>query len=290
MVSVALVLSGMVNYHHNLYIQFHVMTKSFSLHQGSTPLLISMPHNGQAIPDDIAMYMTADGLAVRDTDWHLDKLYDFAEALGASIIAPKYSRYVIDLNRDPKGVNLYPGANSTELCPTTAFDLSPLYHEGKNPSSAEVERRVKLYWQPYHQALANELAAIKQKFGGAVLLEAHSILSHVPRFFDGRLPDFNFGSADGKSCASLLVEQVEAIDFKPYSQVTNGRFKGGYITRAYGDPEQNIHALQLELSQITYIDEQSLRYDSSLAEQVKPKLESLVSTLIAFGAEISSNK
>ncbi|REL31451.1 N-formylglutamate deformylase [Thalassotalea euphylliae] len=266
------------------------MTESYSLHQGSTPLLISMPHNGQAIPNDIAANMTADGLAVRDTDWHLDKLYDFAEAMGASIIAPKYNRYVIDLNRNPKGVNLYPGANSTELCPTSAFDLSPLYVDGKVPSSAEIERRVELYWQPYHQALANELAAIKQKFGGAVLLEAHSILSHVPRFFDGRLPDFNFGSADGKSCAPTLIEQVEAINFAPYSQVTNGRFKGGYITRTYGNPEQNIHALQLELSQITYMDEQSLSYSSSRAEQVQPKLKSLVSALIAFGAQISRNK
>ncbi|REL28589.1 N-formylglutamate deformylase [Thalassotalea euphylliae] len=266
------------------------MTNSYSLVQGSTPLLISMPHNGQALPDDIAANMTKAGLAVRDTDWFLDVLYDFASELGASIIAPKYNRYVIDLNRDPNGVNLYPGANSTELCPTTAFDLSPIYLEGKAPDEAEVKNRVVNYWQPYHQALAGELAAIKQKFGAAVLLEAHSILSHVPRFFEGRLPDFNFGSADGQSCSPALTKRVEALEFAPYSKVTNGRFKGGYITRAYGEPEQNIHALQLELSQITYMDEASLSYCEQRAAAVKPKLKALVETLIGFGAELSAHQ
>ncbi|NMP30563.1 N-formylglutamate deformylase [Thalassotalea sp. M1531] len=264
------------------------MSQCFTLIKGNSPLLISMPHNGQEIPADIAETMTEEAKAIRDTDWFKDRLYDFAESIGASVIMPHNSRYVIDLNRNPSGENLYPGANSTELCPTTAFDLSPLYLPNKAPDSEEVSRRVELYWQPYHQALANRLSEIKQKFGCAILLEAHSILSHVPRFFEGRLPDFNFGTADGYSCSEALVKQVENIDFQPYSQVTNGRFKGGYITRAFGNPADNVHALQLELSQITYMDEQELTYNEVLAEKVKPKLKALVETLIAYGHNIAT--
>lgn len=266
------------------------MSDSFSLINGHLPVLISMPHNGQEIPDDIAATMTDEALQIRDTDWHKDKLYDFAERRGVYLINPRYSRYVIDLNRNPNGENLYPGANSTELCPTTAFNLEPLYQAGKQPDSAEVQRRIELYWQPYHQAIADTLAAMKRQYGGAVLLEAHSILSHVPRFFAGRLPDFNFGTADGASCSEQLTAMVEAIDYAPYSQVTNGRFKGGYITRAFGNPEQNIHAIQLELSQITYMNEQTLAYEDTLATQVKPKLVTLVDTLIQFAEQLTENQ
>ncbi|MFD2165584.1 N-formylglutamate deformylase [Thalassotalea euphylliae] len=261
------------------------MTDSFTLTSGNVPLLISMPHNGHAIPDDIAATMTDDGRSSRDTDWFKDKLYDFAQALGAYTISPTYSRFVIDLNRDTAGTNLYPGANSTELCPTTAFDLAPLYQDGKQPNAEEVDRRIALYWQPYHQALAATLTEMKAKFGVAVLLEAHSIQSHVPRFFEGRLPDFNFGTADGASCSPAMLQAVENLDLMPYSRTTNGRFKGGFITREYGDPENNIHALQLELSQITYMDEQALTYNEELAKKVKPKLKAMVEALISFAQQ-----
>jgi len=258
------------------------MTSSYTLTKGRIPLLISMPHNGEAIADEIKPTMTRTGLNVTDTDWYMDKLYDFADELGIYVINPTYSRFVIDLNRDPDGVNLYPGQNTTELCPTTAFDLSPLYLEGMTPDTAEIQRRVTLYWRPYHQAIADTLAQMKQEFGKAVLLEAHSILSHVPRFFEGQLPDFNFGTSDGASCDKTLISQVEALDFSPYSTITNGRFKGGFITRHFGQPEQNIHALQLELSQITYMNEPSNEYNPQKADQVKPKLKALVETLAKF--------
>ena len=258
------------------------MSDTFTLIQGSAPLLISMPHNGQEIPDDIEIKMTDEGKRVADTDWHKDKLYDFAKAQGAYILIPKYNRYVIDLNRDPNGVDLYPGANSTELCPTTAFNLEPLYLDGKKPDSHEIKRRITQYWQPYHSALETTLNEISAQFGKAVLLEAHSILSHVPRFFEGQLPDFNFGTSNGASCDASMTALVESIEYAPYSQVTNGRFKGGYITRAYGQPERNIHALQLELSQSTYMNEAELTYNEDKAEQVIPKLQALVSTLINF--------
>jgi len=244
-----------------------------------------MPHNGQEIPDDIADKMTDQAKTVPDTDWYKDKLYDFALEMGAYILIPKYNRYVIDLNRDPKGIDLYPGANSTELCPTTAFDSSALYLNGYTPSATEIDRRIEHYWQPYHDAISTTLGDIKQKFGQGVLLEAHSILSHVPRFFAGQLPDFNFGNADGNSCSSEMLTEVKSLDYSPYTMVSNGRFKGGFITRNYGKPSEGIHALQLELSQITYMNEASCEYNDELANLVKPKLKALVQCLINFAEE-----
>lgn len=263
------------------------MSKSYTLIKGSVPLLISMPHNGEEIPADIAAVMTAKGHEVADTDWYMDRLYAFAQKLGAYILIPKYNRYVIDLNRDPEGVDLYPGANNTELCPTTAFDLSPLYQAGSSPTAEQIAERVEQYWQPYHQALASTMQAIKAEFGQAVLLEAHSIRSHVPRFFQGQLPDFNFGNADGKSCAPALISTLTALEYAPYTMVCNGRFKGGYITRAFGQPDNNFHAVQLELSQRTYMNEEAMTYNEELAQQVSIKLEALVKALINFAAKTS---
>ena len=258
------------------------MNSTYSLSSGNIGVLISMPHNGQQIPDSIANSMTPDGLAVADTDWYMDKLYDFAKAMGIYTLTPKYSRYVIDLNRNPSGEALYEGADNTELCPTTAFDSSPLYLQNQAPTAQEIANRVEKYWQPYHQALANTLMQLEQKYNKVVLLDAHSILSNVPRFFDGKLPDFNFGTADGKSCDNLLLEKIQALDLSPYTSVCNGRFKGGYITRAYGDPQKNIHAVQLELSQSTYMDEPSSNYNEQKAEQVKQQLKAFVECLVHF--------
>ncbi|QBY04279.1 N-formylglutamate deformylase [Thalassotalea sp. HSM 43] len=258
---------------------------SYTLIEGSLPLLISMPHNGTEIPEDIKAVMTDVAGKVEDTDWYLDRLYDFAKAMGAYILMPKYNRYVIDLNRDPSGVSLYPGADTTELCPTSSFKSESLYLAGKKPDQQEIDRRVDLYWQPYHQAISDTLAQIKQRFGKAVMLEAHSIASVVPRFFDGQLPDFNFGNNSGESCAAEMLHAIEQLDFAPYSQVSNGRFKGGYITRAYAKPDANIHTLQLELSQRTYLDEDTLDYDQQKADAVKPKLHNLVKQLIEFAQQ-----
>ena len=258
------------------------MNTSYDLVTGSIGMLISMPHNGQLIPYSIASNMTPTGHQVPDTDWYMDKLYDFAQDLGISIIKPRYSRYVIDLNRNIDGINLYPGANSTELCPTTAFDLSPLYIVGHEPDKAEIQRRIDGYWQPYHQALKNILAEMKATYGKVVLLDAHSILSQVPRFFEGQLPDFNFGSANGKSCSGELINKIAQLDLLPYSTVVNGRFKGGYITRVYGRPAENIHAVQLELSQHTYMDEPSDQYNEEKATKVKEKLQTFVQCLADF--------
>ena len=258
------------------------MNSTYSLSTGNIPILISMPHNGQQIPQNIIDAMTASAQKVADTDWYINKLYDFATAMGIYTIVPKYSRYVIDLNRNPHGKALYAGADNTELCPTTAFDLSPLYLENQQPTPQEITYRVEHYWQPYHQALTDTLARLKQQYGRVILLDAHSILSQVPRFFEGQLPDFNFGTADGVSCDKALLTSIQQLDLSPYSSICNGRFKGGYITRAYGDPSNNIHAIQLELSQHTYMDEPSDNYNEQKAEQVKKQLKKFVQCLVDF--------
>jgi len=261
------------------------MNASYSLSKGNIGMLISMPHNGQQIPKEIADTMTTNAIKVADTDWYIDKLYDFATAMGIYTITPKYSRYVIDLNRNPTGEALYIGADNTELCPTTAFDLSALYLENQQPTPQEVANRVEQYWQPYHQGITDTLAQLKQRYGKVVLLDAHSILSHVPRFFTGKLSDFNFGTADGKSCDPSLQKSVQQLDLSPYTSVFNGRFKGGYITRTYGDPKNNVHAIQLELSQHTYMDEPSDHYNEQKAEQVKKHLKKFVKCLVDFAQQ-----
>ncbi|MBI3231044.1 MAG: N-formylglutamate amidohydrolase, partial [Burkholderiales bacterium] len=177
----------------------------FHFTAGSLPLLVSMPHVGTAIPDDIAARLTPAALQKPDTDWHLPLLYDFLQAMGVSTLAAHWSRYVIDLNRPPHDTNLYPGQDTTGLCPLDTFHKAPLYVDGGAPDQAEVEQRLARYWQPYHSQLASELARIKQQHGYAILWDAHSIASIVPRFFAGKLPDLNFGSADGTSCDASLT-------------------------------------------------------------------------------------
>ncbi|MDH6148311.1 MULTISPECIES: N-formylglutamate deformylase [Paraburkholderia] len=260
------------------------LTPVFSLHQGSLPLLISIPHLGTQIPADIAVTMTPVAQRTDDCDWHLDRLYAFAKRLGASILTPAYARYVVDLNRPPDGANLYPGQDTTGLLPVDTFEKEPLYRNGHLPDDAEIARRRDAYWKPYHDALTGELAALKAKHGKVLLWEAHSIRSRVPRFFDGRLPDFNFGTSNGASAAPGLADELAALVERHggYTAVANGRFKGGYITRQYGQPEQGVHAVQLELSQITYMEERlPYAYDEHLAAKVEPLLEALVTTALA---------
>ncbi len=230
-----------------------------------------MPHVGTQIPADIANQMTDVAAHVDDTDWHLDRLYDFAKNMGASILMPTNSRYVIDLNRPPDDENLYPGVNTTGLLPTDTFDEEALYKEGYLPDDAEKARRRELYWEPYHQALAEELKRLKEKHGQVLLWEAHSIRSHIPRLFEGQLPDFNFGTSNDQSATEGLADELAAIAQQDdrYSAVANARFKGGYITRHYGQPADGIHAVQLELSQGTYMDEfRPYAYDEVRAQKL----------------------
>ena len=249
-----------------------------TLHRGSAPLFVSLPHDGTLLPADIAARITPAAQQVPDTDWHVSRLYAFARELGASIIVPKYSRYVVDLNRPPDDVSLYPGQNTTGLCPRVQFSGASIYLPGQEPTPEEIAQRVERYWHPYHAALAQEIARIKAAHGRVVLWEGHSIRSVVPFLFDGRLPDFNLGTAGGASCSPELQQRLVAVleSQSKYTFAVNGRFKGGYITRHYGNPQPHVHAVQLELAQINYMDEDTFKYLSERASGVQALIRELL--------------
>jgi N-formylglutamate deformylase len=250
----------------------------YQFNAGTIPLLVSMPHVGTDIPDEIAATMTSAAVDKQDTDWHLVRLYDFLQDMGASTLSARWSRYAIDLNRPPENTNLYPGQDTTGLCPVDTFHREPLYRAGCVPDQAEVERRLQRYWQPYHQQLRAELDRLLAIHGRVALWDAHSIASHVPRFFDGKLPDLNFGTADGASCAPGLADAVvgRALAQEQYSIAVNGRFKGGHITRFYGQPQAGVHAIQLEMCQSVYMDEDApYGYRPDRAEQVQGLLRAM---------------
>ena len=261
----------------------HIETPVFHLVRGQAPLLISIPHLGTQIPADVAQQLLPVARVVQDTDWHLDLLYGFAERLGASILSARVSRYVIDLNRPPDGASLYPGQTTTGLCPLETFRGEPLYAPDQRPSNAEIERRRSSYWMPYHQALATELERLRTQHGAVLLWEAHSIASVLPRLFDGKLPDLNLGSNAGASAAASVVDAAAAVaQSSAFTSVVNGRFKGGYITRHYGQPQAGIHALQLEMCQSLYMNEAPpFDYRPDLAAKVQPTLEAMLNAAVA---------
>ncbi|MBJ6983785.1 N-formylglutamate deformylase [Luteimonas sp. MC1750] len=250
----------------------------FTLHHGSRPLLVSLPHDGTHVPDAIAARLTASARRVPDTDWHVSRLYDFARAMGASVLVPTHSRYVVDLNRSEDDTSLYPGQNTTGLCPVRQFDGSAVYADGQEPSPDEIGARVEAYWRPYHVALAGELARLRDAHGGVVLWEAHSIRGELPWLFPGRLPDLNLGTAGGVSCSPELAGRLAVALAKQdgYDWVANGRFKGGYITRHYGRPELGVEAVQLEIAQRCYMDEASFAWDVAKAASLQDVLRALL--------------
>lgn len=257
---------------------------SFNLQRGRVPLLISLPHDGSFIPDDIAARMRPAAQRSPDTDWHVARLYEpLALALGASVLKPLASRYVIDLNRPADGHALYPGQRETGLVSTIGFDGEPLYLDDGLPGAAEVQQRINGYWQPYHQAITHELARLRAEHGRAVLWEGHSIRSRVPMLFDGQLPDFNLGTASGASCSAPLQARLQAClkSQSRYSFAVNGRFKGGYITRHYGNPAAGIQAIQLELAQLNYMDEESFDYNEARALGVQELISQLLQIALA---------
>ena len=256
---------------------------TFDFTPGTLPLLISIPHLGTEIPPELQAGMAEVAALKQDTDWHLDQLYGFAVAMGASVLKARVSRYVIDLNRPPDGQSLYPGQTTTGLCPVDTFRGEPLYRPDAQPDEAETARRLATYWQPYHQQLQAELTRLKAAHGTVLLWDAHSIASVLPRLFDGQLPDLNFGTADGRSCHADVIDAVLAVArTSPYSLVHNGRFKGGYITRHYGQPDQGVQAIQLEMSQHLYMNEQPpFDYLPERAATVQPWLKAMLSAALA---------
>jgi N-formylglutamate deformylase len=254
------------------------------IHRGTAPLLVSMPHTGTEIPAGLRGDYVPRALAVEDTDWHLPRLYNCLPVLGASVLRPRYSRYVIDLNRPPDDTPMYPGAANTELCPTRFFTGDALYRDGREPSPQERLGRLESYWRPYHEALRGELDRIKAEHGFALLWDAHSIRSEIPWLFEGRLPDLNIGTAAGASAHASITQAVaDAAGRHPgISHVVNGRFKGGYITRHFGDPAQHVHAVQLEMCQSLYMSEQPpYEYREDCASRVQPVLAEMMTAALA---------
>ncbi len=249
-----------------------------TLHRGTAPLLVSLPHDGSDIPDVISARMIPEARRAPDTDWHVSRLYAFARELGASMLVPRYSRYVIDLNRPPDDVSLYPGQNTTGLCPIVRFSGDPVYLPGLEPTPDEIAARIDTYWRPYHDTLRNELDRLRAQHGRALLWEGHSIRGECPFLFDGRLPDLNIGTASGASCAAATHSRIEiALHAQNiYDSAVNGRFKGGFITRHYGDPVNAIDAVQLEIAQRIYMDEDTFEYDDALAVNAQRVIRALI--------------
>lgn len=264
------------------------VTDCFEFHAGESPLLISIPHDGRTLPPAIAERMTGRGRELPDTDWHVTRLYEFAKDLGATVITATMSRYVVDLNRSHADDALYDSRFVTGLCPKQTFNGDEIYLPGHAVSADEKEDRIAKYWRPYHDKIATALRDIRNRFGYALLWDAHSIPSIVPLLFAGELPQLNFGTNDGRSCASELIDAVaaETAKCKGYSSVLDGRFKGGYITRQYGSPANDVHAIQLELAQRSYMSEVSRQFDDELASQLQQVLFKVLQAFLACGASL----
>ena len=261
------------------------MSDAFSLHRGSAPLIVSIPHAGIEIPAELRGDYVDAALEVPDTDWHLPALYAFVRDRGASMLVPRYSRYVIDLNRPGDDRPMYAGANNTELCPTRSFAGEPIYREGRAPDAAAIARRRERYWQPYHDALASEIARVRAAHGHVVLFDAHSIRSVLPWLFDGKLPDLNLGTASGTSAAPSLRAALERVlsQQQRFTYVVDGRFKGGHITRDHGKPAAGVHAVQLEMCWSCYMPEQApYAIEAARSAALRPVLESLVDTMLRW--------
>jgi N-formylglutamate deformylase len=254
----------------------------FHLTRGQAPLLVSFPHSGTFLPPDIAARMTDVARTLPDTDWHVPRLYAFLDAMGASRIDATHSRYVVDLNRPPDDQELYAGQKKTGLVPLDTFKGEPLYREGQSPDADEIISR-RRYWQPYHDALAQELSRLKAVHGSVILWDAHSIESMLPALFEGRLPDLNLGTFDGKACDADIADAVfTAAKASSFSAVLNGRFKGGYITRHYGNSARGVHAIQLEMAQAIYMDEgATFTFKPDRASKVTATIRNMIKAALA---------
>lgn len=265
----------------------NVIADPYHFIPGTAPILISIPHAGTHLTPEVASGLSDAALPLSDTDWHIPKLYDFARALGASILVGQYSRFVIDLNRPSDDKPLYTTA-TTGLYPDTLFDGRATFKPGMTPTDAQRQQYLDEIWQPYHQKIQSELARMKQEFGYALLFDAHSIASVIPRLFDGQLPDLNLGTNSGESCAPALSEVLEKTCQQQtrFTHILNGRFKGGYITRAYGQPENDVHAVQLELAQVNYMEEiEPFSYSEDKASELQALLKPLLAGMLAWGSE-----
>lgn len=269
------------------------MSNPVEITRGDSPLILAMPHTGLFVPDDITANLNPTGEQLADTDWNIDVLYAGLMPQATTVRA-LFHRYVIDANRDPADQSLYPGQNTTSLCPVTDFDGKPIYLEGCEPDVEEITRRRMNFHAPYHNALQAEIDRLHDRFGVVVLYDCHSIRSHVPFLFEGQLPDFNIGTNNGLTCDSEIQSDVESLcsNVENYSSTLNGRFKGGWTTRHYGRPDRNVHGVQMELSQTTYLKTQAapFAYDPAKADLLRPHLKSILTRLTNWALENSNNE
>lgn len=267
------------------------MTPWLTISRGEAPLLVSLPHTGTDLAG-LEDRLVSPWLARRDTDWWIDRLYDFAPALGATVIRTAISRTVIDVNRDPSGASLYPGQTTTGLCPNETFDGDALYRDGESPDAADIAARRQRFFDPYHAALQAELRRLRQSHPKVVLYDCHSIRSELPRLFAGRLPVFNLGTNDGRSADPSLIEEISTLMAATgRSWIVDGRFKGGWITRHYADPQNGIHALQMELANRGYLREPAgkgepgnwpVAYDPGFAEPMRETLTQILGAALRW--------
>jgi formiminoglutamase len=258
--------------------------------EGDGPVLLGLPHTGTWLPEDRDR-LNDTGRALADTDWHIHELY--AGLLpGATTVRATFHRYLIDANRAPDDASLYPGENTTGLCPLTDFDGQPIYREGHEPDAAEIAARLAAYHTPYHAALASQIERVRARHGVAILYDCHSIRSRIPFLFDGTLPDFNVGTVDGRSCAPEIEACVMHMVRRAtgHTWVLNGRFKGGWTTRHYGRPEAGVHAVQMELAQSTYLAAEAppWAYDPGRADRLRAHLADILETLARAAADLGA--
>ena len=260
--------------------------KTFSFYEGNSPLLVSIPHDGRLLSDDTKKSFKEKFLELPDTDWHMNRLYESFKDTHWNIISANFSRYVVDLNRSSDDTKLYKDYQSTGLCPIKSFSGEHLYSDDNEISELTIKRRVESYWKPYHDKIKQILESIKSKYGYAILWDAHSIKSRIPNLFEGELPNLNIGTNSGESCPNSITESIHKVaNDSGFSVVINDRFKGGYITRHYGKPAENVFAIQMEIAQRTYMNELTLSYDERLSKKLTPILKLMLDTFIVNSAE-----
>ena len=260
--------------------------KTFSFYKGNSPLLVSIPHDGRLLSDDTKKLFKEKFIELPDTDWHMNRLYESFKDTQWNIISANFSRYVVDLNRSSDDTKLYKDYQSTGLCPIKSFSGEHLYSDDNEISELTIKRRVESYWKPYHDKIKQTLESIKSKYGYAILWDAHSIKSRIPNLFEGELPNLNIGTNSGESCPNSITESIHKVaNDSGFSVVINDRFKGGYITRHYGKPAENVFAIQMEIAQRTYMNELTLSYDERLSKKLTPILKLMLDTFIVNSAE-----
>lgn len=254
-----------------------------TVHRGDSPIVLGLPHAGTFVPNGIHAQLNDNGRKLADTDWHINQLYD-GLLPDLTTVRANFHRYVIDANRDPAGISLYPGQNTTGLVPLTDFDGADIWHTP--PSAAENAQRRVTFHAPYHAALKAEIARVRALHGVAILYDCHSIRSEIAFLFDGTLPDFNIGTDNGATCAASVQSAVTDICAAApnYTSVVNGRFRGGWTTRHYAQPDAGVQSIQMELAQSTYLTDEAApwTYHATKAAILRPHLTSILTALAAL--------